>query len=62
MTAEGGHHIMAARFAAECDRLATAALWQEPSRGKISNCLANKDKREYGHRCDQQDGEHDGPN
>jgi hypothetical protein len=24
--------------------------------------LANKDKREYGHRCDQQDGEHDGPN
>jgi hypothetical protein len=26
MTAEDGHHIMAARFAAECDRLATAAL------------------------------------
>jgi len=24
--------------------------------------LANKDKREYGHRCDQQNGEHDGPN
>jgi len=24
--------------------------------------LTNKDKREYGHRCDQQDGEHDGPN
>jgi hypothetical protein len=24
--------------------------------------LANKDKREYGHRCDQKDGEHDGPN
>jgi hypothetical protein len=24
--------------------------------------LANKDKREYGHRCDQQDGEYDGPN
>jgi hypothetical protein len=24
--------------------------------------LANKDKREYGHRCDQQDGKHDGPN
>jgi len=24
--------------------------------------LATKDKREYGHRCDQQDGEHDGPN
>ena len=26
MTAEDGHHIMATRFAAECDRLATAAL------------------------------------
>src|SRR5262249_3390327 len=24
--------------------------------------LANQDKREYGHRCDQQDGEYDGPN
>src|SRR5262249_36160914 len=24
--------------------------------------LANKDKGEYRHRCDQQDGEHDGPN
>ena len=24
--------------------------------------LANKDKREYGHGCDQEDGEHDGPN
>ena len=24
--------------------------------------LTNKDKREYGHRCDQQDGEHEGPN
>src|SRR5215472_1437698 len=23
--------------------------------------LATKDKREYGHRCHQQDGEHDGP-
>jgi hypothetical protein len=23
---------------------------------------SEKDKREYGHRCDQQDGEHDGPN
>ena len=30
--------------------------------GRFVTPLANKDKREYGHRCDQQDGEHDGPN
>ena len=29
--------------------------------GRFLTPLANKDKREYGHRCDQQDGEHDGP-
>jgi hypothetical protein len=38
--------------------------WASAWRGRLCfvTLLANKDKHEYGHRCDQQDGEHDGPN
>ena len=37
--------------------------WQASAAGcAFVTSLATKDKREYGHRCDQQDGEHDRPN